>query len=89
MVGQGHPAAAALCHIAAVPAHDGAGRPALVDKQDRLLARGQRRPQRIIESPAENGAVARAQFGPQIDDLSRMVGGYLDANVPAAEAEEK
>ena len=26
-------------------------------------------------------------FGPQIDDLGGMVGGYLDANVPAADAE--
>ena len=28
-------------------------------------------------------------FGPQIDDLSRLVGGYLDANVPATADEEK
>ncbi len=71
MIGQGHIAAGALEDVATVTAHDESGCAPPIEKEDDLLASGQRFGHGPLQSPAKDAAVASAQFLPQVNNLDR------------------
>jgi len=57
--------------VPAVATHYKRGRAAPVHKQDCLFTRGERPIQRLLQRPAENAGISRAQLIAQVYDVNR------------------